>query len=117
AEICDRVVVMRDGMVVEQGSTRDVIASPVHAYTRLLIDSQPSALARKSRGVRARVPVAPEPILAVEELSVVFGRPGWFGRLGRGTVRAVDRVSFTVQAGESFGIVGESGSGKSSIAR
>ncbi|GIK82967.1 MAG: ABC transporter ATP-binding protein [Alphaproteobacteria bacterium] len=117
AETCDRVLVMRDGMVVEQGSTRDIIASPVHAYTRLLIDSQPSALARKAHGSRARVPVAPAPILAVEELSVTFGRPGLFGRLGRGIVHAVDKVSFTVEAGESFGIVGESGSGKSTIAR
>jgi peptide/nickel transport system ATP-binding protein len=54
------------------------------------------------------------PLLAVERLSRAFPQPG---RGLRGSLQAVDDVSFSVEAGSSFGIVGESGSGKSTLAR
>jgi len=39
--MADRVLVMRDGEVVESGATREVFRAPQHAYTRLLLDSIP----------------------------------------------------------------------------
>ncbi|WP_425450277.1 dipeptide ABC transporter ATP-binding protein [Virgifigura deserti] len=123
AEICDRVVVMRNGVVVEQGPTREIINVPSHAYTRLLIDSQPSRLSQQ-HGKTARpaaVATTSEPLLAVDDLSVEFASARGLLGLLRGSekasVKAVDAVSFDVRRGESFGIVGESGSGKSTIAR
>jgi oligopeptide transport system ATP-binding protein len=53
-----------------------------------------------------------EPLLDVQNLVKVYGDPG-----SRGSVRAVDDVSFTVLPGETFGLVGESGCGKSTVAR
>src|SRR3546814_1230364 len=41
AQICDRIMVMRHGVVVEQGPTREIFASPQHAYTRALLEAAP----------------------------------------------------------------------------
>ncbi len=105
ADRADRVVVLRDGLVVEQGRADEVLGRPRDTYTRLLIASAPSlADGRKRRGV------APAhggtPILEVAGL----------GRDFTGT-RAVDDVVFTIAPGETLGVVGESGSGKSTVAR
>jgi peptide/nickel transport system ATP-binding protein len=113
-ELCDRVVVMRHGEIVEQGFTREVMRAPQHAYTRLLIDSQPSALALPDAGRR---PETKMPLIELDRLSVTYSKPGLLPGARREVVQALDEVSFTVEAGECFGIVGESGSGKSTIAR
>ena len=59
------------------------------------------------------------PLLDVRDLKVSFkvGRTGWAPWSPPRLLRAVDGVSFTVNAGETLGIVGESGCGKSSLAR
>ncbi len=57
------------------------------------------------------------PILQIKDLVTHFPiRQGAFGRV-RGTVRAVDGVTFEVERGETFGLVGESGCGKSTLGR
>ena len=117
AEICERVVVMKDGAVVEAGPTRQIIDAPAHPYTRLLIESQPGLRANRPPASPARYGKASEPLLAVENLTVQYAASrGLFGR-SRAAINAVDGVTFGVERGESFGIVGESGSGKSTIAR
>ena len=56
------------------------------------------------------------PLLTVRRLVKEFPRGrGWSGR--HAAVRAVDDVSFTIEAGETFGLVGESGSGKTTTGR
>jgi oligopeptide transport system ATP-binding protein len=61
---------------------------------------------------------APAPLLKVKDLKVYFpSRGGGLLGLGKSWIRAVDGVSFTIQAGQTLGIVGESGCGKSTTAR
>ena len=118
AEMCDRVVVMKDGAVVETGSVEQILRQPREEYTRRLIASQPSLMTPAVGG-----PKRPEeaPHLAIEGLKVTF-YPGqslvsWALRRPPQEVKAVDGVSLSLRRGGSLGIVGESGSGKSTIAR
>jgi peptide/nickel transport system ATP-binding protein len=117
AQLCNRIMVMRRGEIVEQGETSTIVADPQHEYTRLLIASQPG---RRQPAVRSTATHAAPILLAVRNLVVSFPRPaGIRETLTRSdrTFRAVDEVSFEVRSGESLAIVGESGSGKSTIAR
>lgn len=106
AEICHRVIVMRQGEVVEAGRIGDLVRAPKHDYTRLLINSQPGRLPQMAD----QRPEA-TPVIELRDLSLHF--PG----KGANVVRAVDGVSLSVSQGECLAIVGESGSGKSSVAR
>jgi peptide/nickel transport system ATP-binding protein len=118
SEICSRIVVMRNGEIVEQGPTQGVIHQPQHAYTRLLIASQPGGWSKSSSP--AVTPLA-APLLRVEQLSVSFPARrnllGGFSARRDGPFMALDAIDMQVSAGETIGIVGESGSGKSTLAR
>jgi peptide/nickel transport system ATP-binding protein len=116
AQMCDRVVVMKDGKVVESGSVSDIIERPRMDYTQRLIASQPLLMPPALFAAQAR-----EPILSLDNLSVHFpqsrGMAALLAGRARHVVRAVDGVSLSLARGETLGIVGESGSGKSTIAR
>ncbi|MET9211401.1 MULTISPECIES: ABC transporter ATP-binding protein [unclassified Nocardia] len=123
-EVADRVLVMRDGEVVEQGATIDVLTRPAHPYTKKLLAAVPSAASRGSRlSVPAEPapdhPAAPErpalPPRVVDETRVVLSVRALRKTYGARTV--VDDVDFDLFAGETLGIVGESGSGKTTTAR
>ena len=109
AEIADRVVVMQNGRIVEQGRVEDVLNRPTHDYTRLLIDAVPSMNPPEREEPEGEV------ALQTTDLSKTYGSSGWFG--GGREVRAADQISLSLKRGETLGIVGESGSGKSTVAR
>ena len=113
ARLADRVLVMRDGRVVEEGATSSLLSAPQHAYTRKLIDAVPSAASRGRRLSGAgRIPPATGTGTVAEDVVEVKGLTK---RYGRHTV--VDAVDLTVRRGEIVGLAGESGSGKTTVAQ
>ncbi|WP_282604476.1 ABC transporter ATP-binding protein [Pelagibius sp. Alg239-R121] len=110
AEIADRVIVMQHGKVVEQGAAAEVIGSPQHPYTRMLMASVPSLTPPAREAVDVE-----RPALTARNLNKTYGSLGWFKR-GR-EVHAAQNVELVVHRGETLGVVGESGSGKSTVAR
>ena len=122
SRIADRVLVMRDGVLVESGPTAEVLGNPRHEYTRQLLRAVPSAATRGRRlsdapedaqetDAPARVAETGGPVLEASDVSKTFELPG------RRLLQAVDGVSLSVAPGQKLGIVGESGSGKSTLAR
>lgn len=108
-KIADRVVVMRNGEVVETGQTAEIFASPKHAYTKELLGAEPT-------GRPDPLPDAAKNLVKTEDLKIWF--PIYRGLLRKtvGHVKAVNQANLTVREGETLGIVGESGSGKTTAA-
>jgi len=116
AGIADRIMVMQQGVVVEQADTSQVLDHPQHDYTRHLLQSVPHFTSgRAARHDGQRTDSKP-PLIAVDGLVVRFPvSKGLFHKPA--AVHAVDGVDFDLVPGETLAIVGESGSGKSTTAR
>ncbi|WP_085368685.1 ABC transporter ATP-binding protein [Leifsonia sp. NCR5] len=137
-EATQRVLVMHDGRIVEDASSRQILEAPQHEYTRMLLSHYADPRAevvelpgfparRDSAGttgagasgsgattaVRERDGRAAQAAIVVDGVSKVYPAP----RRGESEVTAVDNVSFTLEPGQSLALVGASGSGKSTIAK
>ncbi|WP_243144813.1 dipeptide ABC transporter ATP-binding protein [Litoreibacter roseus] len=113
AQYCDRLIVMKDGLIVEQGDPLQIFSQPRHPYSRKLVDATP----RAGASVRDLLPVeirAPEPKIVETDKPLVEVRDLVKTYAGKsGPVQAVKAISFTVHRGQCVGLVGESGCGKS----
>jgi microcin C transport system ATP-binding protein len=106
--LCDKVAVMKQGALVEQGKVAEIFANPQHAYTKLLLASEP-------KGSPLPVPYDARPLIGCTDLRVWF--PIKKGLLKRTVAytKAVDGVTVTIPQGSTLGVVGESGSGKTTL--
>ncbi|MBP5698412.1 MAG: ABC transporter ATP-binding protein [Alphaproteobacteria bacterium] len=106
-KIADRVIVMRQGVIVEQGSVGNIFNAPEHSYTKELL-----AAFRKSSVLDDFM--APK-IMEARHISVSFPiKKSLFGKTLK-SVQAVKDVSLTLYKGKTLGLVGESGSGKTTL--
>ena len=126
-EIAHEVLVMRHGILREQGLVADIFAAPKDAYTQALLACRPSLTANPARlrviddhiagrdmapEAKPKDPNAPV-IIEVKALSKSF----WIkeGLFGRREFKAVSNVNFQLRRGHTLGVVGESGSGKTTM--
>ncbi len=110
ARVCDRVLVMKDGRIVEDGTVGRVFSRPRTAYARQLLGA---ALLIDPERAPQRRPQAAE-LLTLREVAFSHTRAGWFGRAP--TVRrTLDEITVDIGRGEVLGVIGESGSGKTTL--
>lgn len=107
-EICDEVLVMYQGQIVERGAVQTVLRTPQHAYTKTLVARLPE---------RSSVQPSRHAVLEIENLNVFYeekARGPWSKKARR---RVIEDLTLSVYEGEILGIVGESGCGKSTLAK
>jgi len=126
-EIADHVVVMRNGVVREQGPVARIFSAPQDGYTKALLACRPGLEGNPARLMviddhmagrpaqqvaKAKNPDAPV-VLEVRSLAKSF----WLkqGLFGKREFKAVQDVNFKLRKGYTLGVVGESGSGKTTM--
>jgi peptide/nickel transport system ATP-binding protein len=111
ADLADDILVMKDGVTVEYGTSDQIFHRPQHPYTQQLLAAVPklgSAAIRKLSPELAGLP----PVLKLENVSIEYPKKGRVPAF-----RAVSDFSVEIFPGEIVGLVGESGSGKTTVGR
>lgn len=125
--LCNRVVVMKDGNVVESGTVSEIFDHPKEEYTRKLIEAVPSREKKMQRFALSvgdlqeasgqNMPLQKPDILEVKDLNVSYmdGSNSLFSSKKKKQV--VTGATFTMKQGEILGLVGESGCGKTTLSK
>ena len=107
SRIADRILVMYQGKIVEQGKTSDVFNTPANKYTKTLIASS-NLMKNKEKAKKKKV-------LELKNLKVQYTLKKNFLGKKIAVLNALDDVSLSVFEGQTLGVVGESGSGKTTL--
>ncbi|MGE7991031.1 dipeptide ABC transporter ATP-binding protein [Pseudomonas sp. NPDC089554] len=114
SRLADRVAVMRNGEIIEQGPVGQVLYAPREAYTKSLLRAAAAVHVRRDPALSSdnSDAFAERPtVVEARGLSKRFVGPDGQSRT------VVEPTSFSLRAGETLGIVGESGSGKTTLTR
>ncbi len=109
ADLADRILVMKDGYTVEQGTSDQIFNNPQHPYPQALLASVPKLGSTTVRELKVK---SSEPVLSLRDVEITYPKRG---RVPAFT--AASGVSFDIYPGEILGLVGESGSGKTTVGR
>ena len=118
-ELADRVIVMYQGKIVEEGNVLDVFENPKHSYTNNLIQSLPEFKIekRKQKKIIKKENNNKNIILSIKNLYKEFPVDKGIFKQSNESVKAVQNVSLNVRQNKILGLVGESGSGKSTLGK
>lgn len=110
ADLSDHMIVMKDGVVVESGSTKQVFTKPGHQYTKDLLASVPHLGAAELKPAVDRT--GQKPTLSLKNVNIEYPKRGRVPAF-----KAASEINLEIYPGEVLGLVGESGSGKTTIGR
>ena len=110
ADLADRVLVMKDGEMVEQGSARDIYKAPKKAYTKELLGSVPSL--GQGKAAKAKAAATTDLVLSFSNVRIEYPKRGRVPAF-----LAAKDINLEIRQGEVLGLVGESGSGKTTVGR
>ena len=111
ADMADRIVVMRQGDIVETGTVAGVFADPQHPYTKALLSAVPRITTEDLQAPDAATPSTPV-VVSFDDVAIEYPKRGRVPAF-----RAADHIDLRIYQGEVLGLVGESGSGKTTIGR
>jgi len=110
ADLADDILVMKDGRVVEKGTSDQIFNSPKHEYTQSLLAAVPKLGHSPKRDLEAVK--SQQPILSLQNVTIEYPKRGRVPAF-----QAVKDLSLDIFPGEIVGLVGESGSGKTTVGR
>jgi peptide/nickel transport system ATP-binding protein len=110
ADMADDILVMKDGAVVESGTSEHIFYRPEHPYTKELLAAVPSL--GKTTKRELATDAGAKPVIKLENVTIEYPKRG---RIPAFT--AVKDFNLEIYPGEIVGLVGESGSGKTTVGR